>query len=106
MKRQIQAFQVPIVAADATLTAFEVLEGGAQIALGFNTGLVLLFKGDFLREGSLGRSLQPTMLHQSHSHAVSGLHFKSGISGPERAVRLFLVFDKDSAQVPNIGRAP
>lgn len=101
MKRQIQAFQVPIVAADATLTAFEVLEDGTQIALGFNTGLVLLFKGDFLREGAMGRSVQPTMLHQSHSHPVSGLQFKYTISGADRAVRLFVVFDKDAGQAPS-----
>lgn len=98
MKRQIQAFQVPIAAADAALTAFEVLEDGTQIALGFNTGLVLLFKGDFFREGSLGRSLQPTMLHQSHSHPVSGLHFKYTIMSTDRAVRLFVVFDKDTGE--------
>lgn len=56
MSRPIQAFQAaPGVAATCTLTAFNVLSDGCQIAVGFSSGSILLFSGNFIREGQLGR---------------------------------------------------
>ena len=57
MTRPIQAFHAgsAVLGDGCTLTEFAVTSNGFQIAVGFSSGAVLLFSGNFLVDGSLGR---------------------------------------------------
>jgi hypothetical protein len=101
MKRRLDAFNAsPSVAAGAQLTSFAALSDGTQIALGFNTGMVLLLKATFLRDGGGVRLQPPTVSIPAHPNSVSGLHFCFiSAAGGEKSVRLFIVYAKGADQV-------
>jgi hypothetical protein len=55
MSRPLHVFHAsPGVTPVATVTAFSVLSDGCQIALGFSTGTLLLFSGNFLKNAGEG----------------------------------------------------
>ena len=82
---------------DAILTSFAVLSDGYQIAIGFDSGAVILFTGKFLQEmGSTSvRSSTHTTLLTSHAYPVSNLYFCEiqPRRTAERRIRLFAVMD-------------
>jgi hypothetical protein len=96
----------------ATLTSFAVLSDGSQIVIGFSTGTVLLYVGNFLREAALGKQIVPTILLQQSPERgpiapVSGLHFCELpiLKASERRIRVFVVRDT-AALPPSTGRPP
>jgi hypothetical protein len=105
LSHPIQAFLVssPSLQDTSPLTGFAVTSNGYQIALGFASGAILLFSGNFLVEGSVGRQYVPQPLLHGHKFAVSGLYFcelnfntvKAATS--DRNVRLFAVLNGEAS---------
>jgi hypothetical protein len=109
LSHPIQAFLVssPSLQDTSPLTSFAVTSNGYQIALGFASGAVLLYSGNFLVEGSVGRQYVPQPLLHGHKFALTGLYFcelnfhplkasmsssgSGGNSSNDRNVRLFAV---------------
>lgn len=77
MSHPIQAFLAtnPTIQDNSTLTSFAVTSNGYQIAVGFSSGVILLFSGNFLAEGSVGRQYVPQLLLHGHKSVVTGLYF-------------------------------
>jgi len=72
MSRPVQQFAVrDQLPKGAGITAFEVLADGSKIVLGFTTGTILLYEGEFLRENT-GRPPAPQVLMQQHTSLCSG----------------------------------
>lgn len=83
------------------VTSLAVLSDGCQIAVGYSTGAVVLFTGNFLKESSsqmrsTSRSTQIT-LQSSHRYPVASLFFAEVASKQQQAIqrriRLFAVMD-------------
>ena len=57
MSRPIQAFHAgsSLLPEGCVMTDFAVTSNGFQIAVGYSSGAVVLFSGNFLLDGSLGR---------------------------------------------------
>eukprot|EP01038_Epipyxis_sp_PR26KG_P011998 gene11998-16062_t len=98
------------LANDAEFTSFAVLQDGSQIAVGFSSGALLLFTGQFLKENISHqmRNIPPVMLMSHHKYPISGLYFcelsTAALSTKpmERKIRLFAVLDSsDVANNPN-----
>jgi hypothetical protein len=72
MSRPLHCFHAsPGVASTAKITAFTVLPDGCQIALGFDTGTVLLFSGGYIREDGAAS----TSSHPSGGGASGGMRY-------------------------------
>ena len=94
--RPLQSFPIStMISPSAIMTSMAVLHDGSQIAIGFSTGTILFFSGNFCKEGNLGRQQHPQVLLQSHSSPVSGLHFCELISSKpsDRRIHLYAVLD-------------
>lgn len=116
MSRPVQQFAVKDqLPKGAGITSFDVLSDGSKVVLGFTTGTVLLYEGEFLKE-STGRPPLPQALLQAHTSLCSGLHFCETSGSPaykagagDRSVHLFAVFEtpeivpKDSKRGQNQG---
>lgn len=84
------------------LAAFAVMPDGSQIAIGFTSGAVLVYTGQFLKESN-GRPPSASVLMGRYAFPVAQLFFcektastKSGASNSDRQIRLFTVFDTES----------
>lgn len=105
LSHPIQAFLAsnPTVQDNSTLTGFSVTSNGYQIALGFSSGAILLFSGNFLADGSVGRQFNPQTLLHGHKYAVTGLYFcelnfnSIKTSTSDRNVRLFAVLGGEAS---------
>ena len=96
--RPLQSFPIStMISPTAIMTSMAVLHDGSQIAIGFSTGAVLFFSGNFFKEGNLGRQQHPQVLLQSHASPVSGLHFCELISSKpnDRRIHLYAVLDTE-----------
>ncbi len=93
MSRPLQVLNA--TAGDNVLTSFAVLSDATQIAVGFDSGTVLLFSGMFLKENTQGRPPAPIALLPRHKYQVTGLHFceLAITKNNERRIRLFAVLD-------------
>lgn len=93
----------PSLQDNSLLTGFAVTSNGYQIALGFSSGAILLFSGNFLAEGSVGRQYVPQTLLHGHKSAVTGLFFcelnfnSVKTSTNDRSVRLFAVLGGEAS---------
>mmetsp|Transcript_11655 Transcript_11655/g.17666 ORF Transcript_11655/g.17666 Transcript_11655/m.17666 type:complete len:1045 (+) Transcript_11655:67-3201(+) len=103
MSRPIQAFHAgsSLLPEGCVMTDFAVTSNGFQIAVGYSSGAVVLFSGNFLLDGSLGRQYVPQILLQNHKYSVSGLYFcelnhSAAKSTNDRYVRLFVVMGGES----------
>jgi hypothetical protein len=89
---------------DAVVTSFAVLNDGYQIAVGYDSGAVILFTGKFLQElgSTSARSLSHTTLLTSHANPVSALYFCEVLPRrySDRRIRLFAVMDTPEALPP------
>jgi hypothetical protein len=86
---------------DAALTCAAVLSDGHQIALGYSTGAIVVFSGNYLGDGSSGaqgRANPFVTLMAGHIYPVCALHFCEAPAkrGAERCIRLFAVMDSDA----------
>ena len=78
MSRPMNAFlAAPGIDAHSVLTAFAVTPDATQIALGFSNRMILLFNGNFLKEGAMLRQVPPEIIFPPRSALipVTGLHF-------------------------------
>ena len=94
--RPLQSFPIStMISPSAIMTSMAVLHDGSQIAVGFNTGTILFFSGNFFKEGNLGRQQHPQVLLQGHTSPISGLHFCELISSKpsDRRIHLYAVLD-------------
>jgi len=86
------------------VTSLAVLPDGCQIAVGYSTGAIVLFTGNFLKENSsqmrsTSRSTQVT-LQPGHRYPVASLFFAEVASKQptQRCIRLFAVMDTTNQQ--------
>lgn len=78
MSRPMNAFlAAPGIDTHSVLTAFAVTADATQIALGFSNRMILLFNGNFLKEGAMLRQVPPEIILPPRGALipVTGLHF-------------------------------
>jgi hypothetical protein len=99
MARAMHVINCHIYMKGIQVTSLAVLSDGCQIAVGYSTGAVVLFTGNFLKESSsqmrsTSRSTQVT-LQSSHRYPVASLFFAEVASkqATQRHIRLFAVMD-------------
>lgn len=94
---------------DSLITSFSVLSDGYQIAVGYNSGAVILFSGRFLHEAasSVARNSAHIMLLTSHAYPVSSLYICEVPSKrpSERKIRLFAVMETPDGNGTSEGEA-
>lgn len=108
MAKPMHILNCHIYIKDLSVTSFSVLSDGCQIAVGYSSGTIILFTGNFIRENSsqmraTSQSTQITLL-PSHIFPVSALHFCEIIQSKtqqqntvDRRIRLFAVMDTTSS---------
>ena len=75
MSRAVQAFAVSGLPKGAGITSICTTTDGMYTALGFTTGTLLLYEGDFFKEGS-SKAIAPALLLAKHSSLCSGNTFE------------------------------
>lgn len=106
--RLLQSFYAaPSLPAGSSPTTFSVHLDGSQIAVGFSSGVVAVFVGNFMKDIS-NRGLLPLLPQISlpaGPQSISGLHFcelPSTASKPnDRRINLFVVFAPSLLQIPS-----
>jgi hypothetical protein len=106
MSRPLQVLNA--TAGESLLTSFAVLSDATQIAVGFDSGTVLLFSGMFLKENTQGRPPAPIALMPRHKYQITGLHFceLALTKNNERRIRLFVVLDGGNDEDVNNQKPP
>lgn len=105
MARAMHVINCHIYTKGIQVTSLAVLSDGCQIAVGYSTGAIVLFTGNFLKENSsqmrsTSRSTQVT-LQSSHRYPVASLFFAEVASkqqATQRRIRLFAVMDTTTNQ--------
>ena len=97
MSHPLHVFQAsPGVSPSAKITSFAVLSDGCQIAVGFSTGTLLLFSGQYIKEGSSGTGSSAVVSGNASSGGdSSGKHHHrgKGIVGSTSASQRFYMPD-------------
>ena len=108
MMKPMHVLNCHIYMKDISITSFAVLSDGCQLAVGYSSGTIILFTGNFIRENSsqmraTSQSTQITLL-PSHKFPVSSLYFcEVQVSKThqqhtiDRRIRLFAVMDTTSS---------
>ena len=76
MIRPLQVIHVnPNCRPDDMLTSFGISSDGTKVAIGYASGIILMFIGYFYKEGSLGKQQYPIQIRNNDNCRINALHF-------------------------------